>query len=445
MIPASSQPSTQPSTQRQNLFRLLLIRYVVLLGQSSALLLFTWVHPIDLPVTALSALITLSAFITLVTHWRQRQTWPVGEGEFSVHLLIDITSLTALLYFSGGATNPFVSYYLVLVIIAAVTLSRKLSWMITAIAVAAYSLLFFFHIPIAGIAPHSHGGFNLHVLGMWFNFFISAALIVYFVVRMAETLRAQQVRLDQQRDQQAENEQLLAIATVAAGTAHELGTPLNTVKLLVENLLHASGREENEAPLSETARKDLQTADDQINLCRRTLEGLTGLAEDINQPLPLQPVNAYIDELLNTWQLLRPEIKTKATITEPQSAISARFHPVIRQALFNLFNNAADASPDLVSIDIEWNQQQLTLVISDRGPGLSAEQLEQLGRPMRSSKQGGLGLGLYLTHSSLNRHGGTVELLNRSGGGLQTRVVLNLADPQSSADFPATESPATYG
>ena len=428
------------SAARQNLRQLVAIRYIALAGQITALLLFSWVYPLGLPVSTLAIIIALFGAITLVTHWRVAHGSPISATEFCGHLLLDVLALSMLLYFSGGATNPFVSYYLVPIIIGAIILPRRLMWTVTGTAVIAYSLLFFEHIPLSAIAPHAAGhhptaGLNLHVAGMWFNFLISAMLIAYFVVRMAEALREQQVELSNQHQQQLENEQLLAIATVAAGTAHELGTPLNTTKLLVDELLadqlpdqNTGQKTDQAAPRSTT--ESLLTINQQIEICRNTLRGLTGLASDIAQPVAAITVNQYVDELLDTWQLLRPEINANTDITPAQQAVTARFHPVIRQALFNLFNNAADASPEQIQITISWSRDSLQIIIRDYGQGLTSAELETIGQLVPSNKPGGLGLGLYLTSSSLSRHGGQVLLANAEDGGLITTVHIELSETQ---------------
>ena len=424
-----SSPSNTISAARQNLRRLVAIRYIALGGQISALLLFTWIMPLGLPVIPLTVIISLFGAVNGFTHWRVLHGDPISDAEFCGQLLLDILALSLLLYFSGGATNPFVSYFLVPIIIGGIILPRRLMWVVTGTAITAYSLLFFIHLPLTAIAPHTNAGhsswgMSLHVAGMWFNFFISALLIIYFVVRMAEALRQQQQELDDQRQQQLENEQLLAIATVAAGTAHELGTPLNTIKLLVEELIAEPGE-------TEIRTDNLRTIDLQIELCRDTLRGLTGLASDIVQPVTPTRVSRYVDDLLDTWQLLRPEIDATFDIAPPSLQVSAKFHPVIRQALFNLFNNAADASPDQLEIAISWDQELLTIIIRDHGDGLTTEQLAAIGQPMPSDKPGGLGLGLYLTNSSLSRHGGQVVLANAQDGGLITTVTLKLETVQA--------------
>ena len=137
-------------------------------------------------------------------------------------------------------------------------------------------------------------------------------------------------------------------------------------------------------------------------------------------------VSSYVASLLDSWQLLRPEIHPAIIIARDCPEVRARFHPVLRQSLQNLLNNAADASPDYVAVEIRWNESALYLEIRDRGPGITPEQAEKLGTPRPSKKPGGLGIGLFLSHNSLNRHGGRVSLTNAEGGGLITSVSLPL-------------------
>ncbi len=407
------------SAARLNLRRLTNIRYIALGGQVLFLVFFTQVYPLGLPVITLSVLVAAFGLANILTRWRSHGSKTISEAEFCIHLLVDIAALSCLLYLSGGATNPFISYYLVPISIAAITLPIAMTWTITGISLLAYSCLVFFHEPLAGLAPqHTTTGLNLHVIGMWVNFALSAGLITFFVVRMAETLRRQEAELSAQKEEQMQDEQVLAIATLAAGAAHELGTPLNTMKLLVDNL-----GEEIKDP---DQQQDIATLNQQINRCRKTLQSLVNAASSVEEaPKPIL-VSDYVDNLLDTWMLIRPDVDPQINITPDKQAITACFHPVIKQSLQNLLNNAADANPMQLDITIHWDQLNLYLDIRDYGPGISAEQAEKLGRPIHSNKPGGLGLGLFLTHSSLNRHGGQVSLANASGGGLLTSVVLPL-------------------
>ena len=366
------------------------------------------------------ALVITFAIVNVLTQWRSHWAKTISEKEFGAHLLVDISALTVLLYFSGGATNPFISYYLVPISIAAISLPMAMTWAITGLSVLAYSVLLVYYQALTPLTPH-HGNsdFNLHILGMWINFALSAGLITYFVVRMAAALRAQEAELSTQKEEQMQDEQLLAIATLAAGAAHELGTPLNTMKLLIDNLA-----EEVTDPQQQ---QDVATLNQQIARCRKTLQSLVNAASIIEEGSSPTPVKNYVDNLLDNWMLIRPDVKPEINIASDSPSINACFHPVIQQSLLNLLNNAAEASPEQLAITIRWDEASLYIDIRDHGPGLSREQIEKMGKPIPSNKPGGLGLGLFLTHSSLNRHGGRVSLLNAEGGGLLTAVVLPLS------------------
>ncbi len=414
-----SQPPSNISAARQNLRRLTNIRHIALGGQIFALYYFTQIYPLGLPIGTISTLIIGFATINLLTQWRSHWSKTISEMEFGAHLLVDISALTVLLYFSGGATNPFISYYLVPISIAAISLPMAMTWAITALSILAYSALLVYYQPFTQLPTH-HGnaGFNLHITGMWINFAISAGLITYFVVRMAAALRMQEAELNTQREEQMQDEQLLAIATLAAGAAHELGTPLNTMKLLIDNLAEELTDPEQQ--------QDVATLNQQIARCRKTLQSLVNAASIIEEGSNPVSVATYIDALLDNWLLIRPDVKPKINIASNSPRINACFHPVVQQSLLNLLNNAAEASPEQVEVTVHWDERCLYIDIRDYGPGISPEQIEKMGRPISSNKPGGLGLGLFLTHSSLNRHGGQVSLLNADGSGLLTSVALPL-------------------
>ncbi|HBD13303.1 MAG TPA: histidine kinase [Porticoccaceae bacterium] len=409
------------SAARQNLRLLVYIRYIALGGQMVVLGAFSrFYHPES--IVLLTWLIAIFFLIVVITHWRAHWHRPIPESEFCLHLLVDMLALTVLLYFSGGATNPFVSYFLVPISIAAITLPKLMTLAVALVAISAYSMLLFLYVPLPAFSPHAAhaaSGMNLHFSGMWVNFLLSAVIITYFVVRMADALRAQERELKARQEEQMQNEQLIAIATVAAGAAHELGTPLNTIKLLAEDLLDTSDTK---------TRTDLATINEQIDICQRTLRSLTGLAGDMAKPVAAADVREYIGDLLDSWQLIRPDAFARIQVSEDAPQILAKFHPAIRQALQNLLNNAADASPERIDIDISWNRELLHMRIRDYGEGMSPAEAEKIGRTVTSSKPGGLGLGLYLTSSSLNRHGGRVGLANAADGGLITSVELSLVE-----------------
>jgi two-component system sensor histidine kinase RegB len=411
-------------TAQTNLQRLGFIRGVALLGQWLALLFFSTIKPIGLPVATIAIILSIYTAITAATWLRSRTSVPIADREFFSHLLIDILFFSLLLYFTGGASNPFISYYLIPISIAAITLPSTHSIIVALAALGSYTLLLNLYVPLAAIAPvemaHSgHSGHSgsagLHILGMWVNFAISALIIIYFIRPMASTVKRQQQEIADQREIQLRDEQLLAVGTLAAGTAHELGTPLNTMKLIVDELVAETAQPNSEHRLLQQ----------QIETCKQTLKKLLMTAEESqsSQQKPML-VQDYFSQLLERWQLMRPSLKVSISLQSNQCM--GLFHPTIEQSIINLLNNAADASPDQVEVAVSCNPKSATIDIYDYGPGLAGQDINDLGQAFVTHKADGLGLGLFLSQATLTRFGGSVCLRNAPNGGTHTQIILPL-------------------
>ena len=410
----------------QHLGYWVIIRTLVLICLGIAALFCLWRDSINLPFTEILIALVILTSVNLLTFSRLRQKLPVTDIEFFIQLLIDLACLSAVFYFSGGANNPFVSYFLVPICISAATLNSRYTLSITTISIISYSILLFFNIPLPALAPHQHDGgdsLNLHALGMWLNFFISAGLITYFVVKMARDLRLQEAQLNRWREDQLRDEQVMAVATLAAGTAHELGTPLSSMKLLLNEL-----RDEYQS--NTHLQKDLVLLQDQVAHCSTILRNLIATAEQTKDgQVAKEPVDNYCKNLLENWQLMRPDVTAQIHLANNQVSVECQFHPTIAQAILNLLNNAADASPTNIQIDIHWDKQQLYWTITDEGPGINKEVQAHLGKSVVSTKNKGMGIGLLLTQTTINRYGGEVRLYNRAVRGAITELVLPLKPP----------------
>lgn len=404
----------------QHLGYWVIIRTLILICLGIAAVACLLAGTVNLPFTEILVALLILTSVNLLTYARLRKLLPVTQLEFFIQLLIDLICLSAVFYFSGGANNPFVSYFLVPICICAATLSGRYTLGIASVSVLSYSLLLFFHIPLPILSPHHHAdsSINLHVMGMWLNFFISACLITYFIVKMARDLRAQEAQLNQWREDQLRDEQVMAVATLAAGTAHELGTPLSTMKLLLGEL-----RTEYSELLP--LQKDLQLLQEQVNQCANTLRELVATAEQTKDGhLTKEKVGHYCHTLIERWKIMRPDVSAHINPPHGQPEIEAQFHPTISQAIINLLNNAADASPDGIEITLEWDAHKLRWTINDNGPGITDEITSHLGKSFISTKTKGLGIGLLLTQATINRYGGTVSLHNRKPQGATTQLDL---------------------
>lgn len=405
----------------QHLGYWVIIRTLILICLGIAAVVFLWDGTVNLPFTEILTALVILTSVNLLTFVRLRKPLPVAQMEFFIQLLVDLLCLSAVFYFSGGANNPFVSYFLVPICICAATLSRTYTIAIASLSVLSYSLLLFFHIPLPILSPHHHqadNSINLHVMGMWLNFFISACLITYFIVKMARDLRAQEAQLNRWREDQLRDEQVMAVATLAAGTAHELGTPLSTMKLLLSEL-------RTEYKDVDSLQKDLQLLQEQVTQCANTLRELVATAEQTKDgQLPSDNISSYCNTLIERWKIMRPDVTSTVNIAPNQPEMIVQFHPTIAQAIINLLNNAADASPQNIEIDINWNAQNMQWTIKDSGAGIAEEVTAHLGKSFISTKTKGLGIGLLLTQATINRHGGTVSLHNRIPRGTITRLEL---------------------
>lgn len=409
------------SASRQNLWRLSWIRLLVLFSQAGTLIVAYLSQLVSLPWTPLLSVVAAAAVFYGLTALRLRASWPVTEFEFAVQLGVDLLLHSLLLYYTGGSTNPFVAYYLVPLTIAAATLPWIYSIVLSGLALSGYTALLIWYHPL-----HMDGNqydallISLHLFGMWLNFALSAAFITFFVSRMAQAVRDQKEQQAEHREEALRDQQLLAVATQAAGAAHELGTPLSTMSVLLSEL-----RQEHRDKYA--LQDDLALLQEQVSLCKDTLQSLVRAAEaERQQAAREQGLVSWFEACINRWHLMRPE----ATYTYDYSGegpMPRIFPPAdLGQALLNLLNNATDACPDALEIELRWDANQVKIRIHDQGAGVPLQIAEQLGKPFITTKGKGLGLGLFLSQASVTRAGGAVKLYNREGGGTLTELCLPL-------------------
>ncbi|MGB1581406.1 MAG: ATP-binding protein [Nevskiales bacterium] len=367
-----------------------------------------WLH-MQLPLWWMLGFVAVLAAWNLFSLWRLHWAKPVSNPEISLHLLLDSAVLTGLLYCAGGPTNPFVSLYLVPIAIGAIALPGLQAGGLAVACVLAYSALFYWHQPL----PHSHVGsaFDLHVIGMWANFILSAGLIAAFISLLARAVRQRDAALANEREQGMRNEQILALATQAAGAAHELNTPLSTLTVLVNEL-----RQDSTTPAS--LQKDFDLMQQQLGLCQQRLRDLVEQSRH-NPPTAVQ-LATLVAQLQARWSLLRPE--THLQIDNRAADASILGDNSLPQAILNLMGNAADASADnganQIRLYVSVSNAGVRIEIDDWGKGVGSKQ----------NKTGGLGVGLSISNASIERLGGRVSLEDRPDGGARATVELPLVN-----------------
>jgi two-component system sensor histidine kinase RegB len=442
-------PPADAGANLRNLARLNLLRSVLLLALLLAAALTALLQ--DVPLHRDGGLqLALLLFVAMIvwTLRRLRSGAPVSEAELCVQLVVDVLLVTLVLYRTGGATNPFVSYYLVPLTIAAATLRAGFAVVLALLTLWAYTLLLYRYVPfgpfaMAGMAelapadPHAgHGmalhtagqGFNLHVFGMWLNFLLSAGLILFFVSRMSRALREQDRRLALQHEHLLQREQVLALGALAAGAAHELGTPLATMSVIAREL-------ENGLPADSPLHEDAVLLRRQLAHCREILQGLRARAAGA---LPRQPLSMLLQESVSRMEVMYPQRRFRVQITA--SVCTVLPPPTLPQVLTNLIDNAAQAARSEVNIHWRAEGGDLVLDIRDDGEGVAPEVAARLGQPFVSGREDGLGLGYFLSHASVNQWGGSIRLQPEAAGTLtRLRLPLSLLQPEV---LPLDEAPA---
>jgi len=406
-----------------HLTQLTIIRSILLGCLWLSLALSFWFSTMHMVHKAVFALLIIFSCIHGLTYLRLKNLLVVTESEFFCQLLIDVICLNTLFYFSGGANNPFISYLLVPICISAATLPWRFTSTITALCVCAYTLLLFFHInlPIFEISHNHNSNISWHVLGMWFNFFISALLITYFVVKMAKNLREQNEILTKLREDELRNEQLMAVAMLAAGAAHEINTPLSTMTVLLSEL-RADNKDNTKLM------PDLDLLSNQVSQCASILKKIVNDSNAASfGKFKQQDVKEFCEFIIDRWQLIRPTAKFRLHFDDSLFGEKLDADPRIEQAIINLLNNALDANPSTcVEITIESEGDILVWKIVDEGSGIDSGIQAELGKSVVSTKENGLGLGMLLSNATLKHYGGSVTQTKNPPRGTMTELRLPL-------------------
>ncbi|MFY9259987.1 MAG: ATP-binding protein [Gallionella sp.] len=396
--------------------RLVILRSMAIVAQLLTLAAVWRMLQIELDWQPMLMTIVVLTVVNVLTTARLRSRKPVSNIELFAQLCVDVIALTALLYYGGGSTNPFISLFLLPLVIAAATLPQRYTWAMAVLTVTSYSALMVYFIPL----PHIHhdfnedSAFNTHVMGMWLGFVISAVVVAYFVVQMAQAVRQRDELLARVREEILRNERIVALGTQAASAAHEMGTPLSTMAVVIGELQEdRSDWEGNLAVLNE-----------QVRGCKRILDKILANAQG-NGTASLQTADQLMRDVLDEWQLLRPTAQYDYQMADAEStAYTLNVDMTLRAALMNLLNNAADASPLPIQIRARWDKGLFTLEILDFGTGLSEDAVLKAGSAFFTTKTEGRGLGLMLANATIERLGGTVRLFNRTGGGATTELTL---------------------
>ncbi len=422
---------------QRNALLLIQLRWLAVFGQAFTIVFSVLQFGLILPLPAMFAVIAALVLLNLVSMLRPRRNGEVTNTDLFLALLVDFSALTLLLYFSGGASNPFLFLYLLQVTLGVILLEPRSAWILTGLSVTAAAALAVFNVPLLLPQGTVDELFRLYVLGSFVCFVLVVVLLVLFLARIQANLRQRDQHLANLRQQAAEEDHIVRMGLLASGAAHELGTPLATLSVILGDWRHTP-----EIAQHPERREELFEMETELKRIKGIVSGILMTAgEARGEATELTTASRFLDDLVREWRARSPQARLDYAVLEPLD--SEAFHqrpivagPALRQVIFNVLDNARDASPSGLSLQVQCEGGLLKLTVSDQGPGFTAEMLSNLGKPYQSTKgKPGGGLGLFLVVNVLRKLGGRVEATNADTGG----AVVTLSLPFSAL---AIETPA---
>ena len=423
---------------------LIKLRWVAAIGQMLTIAVVVFLLKIPIPmVWALLTIILVTGISNLVLSlmflkWsqsreRRRLPWDQIVG---IVMVMDMLSLTALLFASGGPTNPFMLFFFVNLSLSALVLSRHWAWSLNALSVACFGLLLFEHhqmdqlnFGVQWLPIRQTGQVSLAQLGLFVAFATCSSVIVYFITRLTDELRQQQRDLTIAQRNQAKSEKIEALGTLAAGAAHELATPLSTIAVVARDVEKAFDEHPPEFPGAEDVIEDVHLIRNQLDRCRKILDRMASHAgETVGEAFENLTMKQLADDVIDELPD-RERKQVRLVMPENVAGRQANLPPdSIGQALRGLVQNAIDVSSDgeTVIVEINCNEKMWCWRIIDSGEGMSESILQRISEPFFTTKPPGqgMGLGLFLAKNVINRLGGDIDIQSKIGAG--TTVTANL-------------------
>jgi two-component system sensor histidine kinase RegB len=406
-----------------NMLQLIQLRWLAVIGQITTISFVSVGLGIRLHLPQMIAVLACLVAFNIASHLRWQEQRAVANSQLFLALLVDVASLTAQLYFSGGATNPFAFLYLLQVILSAVLLERWSTWTIVVITTLCLAGLSLFSEPLTLPLENGRSFPTLYVQGMLLCFLLNASLLVFFITRITRNLRAGDAQIADLRRQAVEEEHIVRMGLLASGAAHELGTPLATLSVILGDWRHM--QEFNENPDLQEEMAEMQA---QLQRCKTIVSGILLSAGEARGESALKTtISSFLNDLTREWRNSRP-IASFVYQNRIRQDLPVVFDSALKQMIFNVLDNALEASPGWVSLEASHDGDALTLSVADAGPGFAPAMLAQLGKPYQSSKgRPGAGLGLFLVVNVARKLGGTVTARNRAEGGAVVQLTLPLA------------------
>lgn len=401
---------------------LIRLRWVTVLGQALVTVFVHRLLAVALPLGALGLLLLGAVLLNGVSLFWVRRANTVHPVHLALAMAVDLCLFSGMLYWTGGPSNPFSSLYLIHIALAAVVLPPRWSWALVALTLACSASLFLAHVPLDTAHSHHQAGFDWHLRGMWIALGVAASFIVYFLHRVTRALRDRDRQLAYERERALRQERVATLATLAAGAAHELSSPLGTIAV-------ASGELEAELSrisASASAVSDVVLIREQVMRCRAILDQLAVDSGQTAGEASVQFCGTELAELALSDLVGRERVSVR-TSDDPREQLVAPRRALV-QALRSLLENAlcATRTDQQVELAIDRLADGVRIEVRDEGVGMPGEVLVHAAEPFFSTRPAGqgMGLGLFLVQSVADQLGGRFELFSELGRGTRATLIL---------------------
>ena len=393
---------------------ILRLRWLAALGQLTAIFIVAQGLEFDVAIIPCVAIVGLSALVNLALQIAFNPMQRLEPVYAAALLALNIVELAALLFLTGGLQNPFSFLFLAPVLISATALPIRLTIALGVLAVACASALVFFHLPLPWDSDDPLVLPPIYLFGVWLSILVAIGVTSLYAFQVTEESRKLSDALAATELVLTREQHLTQIDGLAAAAAHELGTPLSTIFLISREL-------EKTVDGNEQLAGDLKTLREQAQRCREILAKITQLSSS-GAPFDRMPLSTLIEETVAPHRDFGVAIKVRLAVAATREPVGAR-NPAILYGVGNILENAVDFARTTVEVNAWWNAETVEIIISDDGPGIAPDMLKRIGEPYLSRRRGtdedqsartGLGLGIFIARTLLERTGAKVSFTNRT-------------------------------
>lgn len=396
------------SASKANMRQLILLRWIAVAGQLITILIVSRGLGLPLPLAPMLTVVALIASFNIISHWAVRRR-PIGNLTLFAALCFDVGSLSLLLFFTGGATNPFAALFLLQVVLGALLLEAWSAWVLVGLAGLCFTLLAFHYRPLDFAGYPSPAVDHLILLAQGICIMLIAMLLVFFIGRVGRILRARDAHVAELQRRAAQEDGIVRMGLLASSAAHELGTPLASLDVILGDWRRIPKLADDPVLADEIA--EMQQA---VARCKAIVtDVLQAAGEPRGQAPEAVASRIFLQEIADEWRAAHPSEPLFLDLQVDDEAIVADLS--LRQAIWNLLENAREASPMAVGLAARREDDHLRIEVTDRGEGFSPGALARFGELRQSAKGPGHGVGLFLTANIVRKLGGRLEAANRVG------------------------------